>query len=73
MGSFSTGLKNEMHAMSRPRRVTQDIKPGNPVQGLKSLTGAPETATFSRPISQGIRKAIKPISHLKMPKPGMSV
>jgi len=73
MGSFTTGLKNSMNAMSRPRRITTDIKPGNPVQGLKSLTGQPETATMSHPIAQNARKAMKPISHTVSPGPGMKV
>lgn len=44
-------LKKAPLASSKPLRVTPTIKPGNPVFGLKGLTGA-GSATFNNPVNR---------------------
>ena len=68
MDKFAAGLKRGMSRFSRPVRITHDIRPGNPVQGLEGLTGAAEQSIFGRPLSQFAtrpRQALQAMSRVR--------
>lgn len=50
-GAF-VGHKAGLKVFKGPGRVTPSFRPGNPVTGLESLTGANAMETFGRPISR---------------------
>jgi hypothetical protein len=50
MRRFTSGFNRK--SMSKPSRVTNTIRPGNPVRGLNGLTGAPEMEIFGRPVGK---------------------
>lgn len=39
-------------ASAMPKRVTPSVMPGNPIKGLRGLTGAPAMLPFGRPINR---------------------
>lgn len=50
-GAF-VGSKAGLKVFKGPGRITPSVRPGNPVKGLESLTGASASETFGRPISK---------------------
>lgn len=52
MPHFSAGFKATQKSFARPARVTPTMRPGDPVQGLKGLTGAEAMETFGNPLTE---------------------
>ena len=62
------GAKAGLKSFPSPRRVTPYVRPGNPVQGLESLTGVAAREVFGNPISKFTnvpRKALHGMSRVR--------